>query len=495
MLLYHGIKKIANLTFRHPRDAGGSLKMNNALSLKTQIGYGVASLADSGPYNFVLTYFMFFLTNIAGISPSTAGTISLVSIIFNSVFTVLVGCVSDQTQTKHGRRKPFMAISALPLGASIFLMFFNIGLDGNIKVLYFMAISLFFWLSFSFFYIPYSALGAELSSDYHERTRLRNYARIFSSFGNIGATAVPLLIISLLVGIGKTQEFSWSCAGLFVGAFSAASILATLYLLRNHKTADTGTGHSPINIKVLLMEYQQLLTIRPYLYLLLTVVFFTSGATIFNADMIYFMKYKIGLSEGTTSALYLTMALAGLAMTPVFAVMAAKIGKSKALMVTMFFSGTMMIVYFVAGVDSFPMAMVHILTFSIGFSSYWQLILSVVYDISEVDEFKYGRRREGSIMSLTTVTLMIMPAVAMQVFGFILKLSGYSNGAAVQGANAVKGIELSFTIVPAVLFILAGICFMLYPLNQRRFQLLKEALSLKIQGKTYSTQELEKVIK
>ena len=470
-------------------------KMSKALSLKTQIGYGLASLADSGPYNFVLTYFMFFLTNMAGISPSTAGTISLISIIFNSVFTVLVGCVSDNIQTKHGRRKPFMAISALPLGLSIFLMFFNVGLDRDIKVLYFIAVSLFFWLSFSFFYIPYSALGAEISSDYHERTRLRNYARIFSSFGNMGGTAAPLLIVSLLVGSGMTQQFSWSCAGLFVGTFSALSILATLYLLRSQKSNDPVKGHSPFNIKGLLTEYKQLLTIRPYLFLLLTVVFFTSGATIFNADMIFFMKYKIGLRESAMSALYLSMALAGLAMTPLFAALAAKVGKSKSLMITMYFSGSMMIVCFAAGVNSFFMAMIHILTFSIGFSSYWQLILSVVYDISEVDEFKFGKRREGSIMSLTTVTLMIMPAVAMQAFGFILKLSGYSSGAAVQGANAVKGIELSFTILPAVLFILAGICFMLYPLSQRRFQLLKEALSLKSEGQAYSVEGLEKIIK
>jgi len=333
--------------------------MNKSLPMRIQIGYGIASIADSGPYNFVLTYFMFFLTNIAGIEPSMAGTISLISINFNLIFTVLVGCVSDNIQTKYGRRKPFMAISVLPLLIFLYLMFSNISMSEGLKELYFILVSLFFWLSFTFFYIPYSALGAEITSDYYERAKLRNYARIFSSIGNIGATVIPLLIINFLVNAGKTQQFSWSCSGLFVGSFSALSIAVTLCLLHNQKTKEVANGFVSVSIRGLLQEYKQLLAIKPYLYLLMTVIFFTSGATIFNADMIYFMKFKIGMNEGLMSALYLAMALVGLALNPVFALLEVKVGKSKALMIMMFFSGSLMIVYYLVGVNSFLIAMIH----------------------------------------------------------------------------------------------------------------------------------------
>lgn len=467
--------------------------MKQGITIKTQLGYGIASFADCGPYSFVLTYFMFFLTDVIGISPSKAGTISLIAIICNALFTILVGYMSDNTKSSYGRRIPYLAASALPLGLFLFLMFFDVDFSLIVKDIYYILTSIFFWISFSVFYIPYSALGAELTTDYNERAKLRNYSRVFAIIGNMCATVVPLLIISYLTKHGSTEQAAWKYTGLFVGTLSASSILLTLWFLRKQPLNGPNNPSSK-NILELFKEYKQLLTLRPYIYLLFTVVFFTTGATIFSSDMIYFMKYKIGLSKAIMSSLYLAMALVGLVINPILGRLAVKVGKSRALMLAMYTSGILMLLFNIIGIDSFFMSLLHILAFTIGYASYWQLILSVVYDISEVDEFKYGKRREGSIMSLTTITLMIMPAVSMKSLGFILRISGYEAESITQNPGAIKGIEMAFTVIPAILFILAGICFMLYPLSQEKFNFLKEALKLKKEGKPYSTEGIEAII-
>ena len=81
------------------------------LSFGTKLGYGLGAAGDSIPYNLFYTYFVFYLTNVAGISPAIAGTISMISIIWAACVDPVGGFMSDNSRNSKGRRIPMMSKS------------------------------------------------------------------------------------------------------------------------------------------------------------------------------------------------------------------------------------------------------------------------------------------------------------------------------------------------------------------------------------------------
>ena len=101
---------------------------------KTYWGYGVATIADAAPYSFVTVYSIVFFTTVAGLSAETAGMISAVTIILNGIAEMSLGYVSDNWNSKYGRRRPFLIFAVVPLGVGLIALFTDFGWDETLKV-------------------------------------------------------------------------------------------------------------------------------------------------------------------------------------------------------------------------------------------------------------------------------------------------------------------------------------------------------------------------
>lgn len=112
------------------------------------------------------------------------------------------------------------------------------------------------------------------------------------------------------------------------------------------------------------------------------------------------------------------------------------------------------------------------------------------YDICEVSELKIGKRQEGAIISILSLVNKVGFAIGMFLTGFILDLFGFNAELANQTANTLRGIRMSFTILPAVFYFFTFLFALRYPLTQKKFQLLKRAIELKKAEKEYSEEEL-----
>ena len=102
-----------------------------------KLGYGIASLGDAISYGFVGTFFLFFLTTVAGISPAIAGVIVAIGSVWNAVFNPIMGYFADKVNTRFGRRRPLIFIFSIFLGITLFLMFTNINIPTTAKSLYY----------------------------------------------------------------------------------------------------------------------------------------------------------------------------------------------------------------------------------------------------------------------------------------------------------------------------------------------------------------------
>ena len=168
-------------------------------------------------YNIMGSFALFFLTTIAGVHPAAAGTITAVGSVWNTLCGVVNGYVSDNLQSRAGKRKPFLLAASIPLMLFTSLFFLNIDTSETFKVLYYTVMIILFWTAFSMFFVPYLAWGAELTDDYDERTVLRGYVSFFYCIGSLIGLVLPNILVSWVTAAGYTAAAGWQITGIFCG--------------------------------------------------------------------------------------------------------------------------------------------------------------------------------------------------------------------------------------------------------------------------------------
>lgn len=199
------------------------------LGLSTKLAFGAGQLAE-GAMNAAFSLLLFFYyTQVLGLSGTLTGAGIFIALVFDAVTDPLVGSLSDGLRHRWGRRHPFMYASALPLALFFALVFSPPAGLG--------AVGLFAWLtvfavlsrgSMTLYHVPHLALGAELSTDYRERTLIVAYRTFFGVLG-----AALLLVLGFVLFLRATPEFpvgqlnpdAYSGFGLFFGLLMALAIL------------------------------------------------------------------------------------------------------------------------------------------------------------------------------------------------------------------------------------------------------------------------------
>lgn len=465
------------------------------LSWKVILGYGSASASDAITYNFVFMFLLFFLTDIAGINPALAGSISLIAVIWDAVSTPILGQISDNTRSKYGRRRPFLAAVAVPLAAAFVLLFTNVPLDGSAKNAYYIIMAMVFWTSYTTFYIPYTALGAELTMDYDERTKLRAPATIFNLLGNIIGMSAPSLVIAIFIGQGMTPDTAWQRMAMIAGGISMICILITWRTTRGHEIMDVREETvTEVKRENPLKTYWKILKLKPYKFLLGIFMAFMFGYSLLNADITYFVFHKMQSTEQTLALVMFLYILIGIVAVPLVSGISMKVGKKAAVTLCIAGPGVLMILFKFVSIDSFAALLVYMAIFSIANGAYWTLIPAINMDMCEVYEYKYGERREGAVFAAGIFFAKLSAAISSQILGIILSTSGYNPALPQQSASALAGIEHAFITIPSAFLIAAGLLAIAFPLTKAKFEQLQAVMESKKRGEEYDATGLERII-
>lgn len=442
------------------------------------LGYGVATVADSGPYNFVTVYLILFWTTVVGISPERAGTISSIIILLDGITGVFIGYISDNTKSKQGRRRPYLLAAVAPLVIGLTLLFSVFNGGTVIQTAFYIFAGCLFWLGFSMYYTPYTALGAELTDDYNERSVLRTYARLFGIASNFVGMVIPLIFIQYLKEHGITEGNAWFIMALALAVVSGASVLTTWKSVKG-KEKIVEDNDEKASLSNLVEEYVKILKLKPFKHMIIVIAAFIIANTMYNSSMVFFARYNLGMGDEITSSIFLITIAANLAYTPIMGVGAVKFGKKAVMAVSLLISGVGGIVFFFIGIHSYFGMAVYACVFSVAYTCFWQLINAIMYDISEVAEYNFGKRLEGSISSVYGLVFTIFTSIATQIFGWLLKFDL---------TNA------SFLLIPGLLLVVAAIAQFIYPINEKRFNLLKEALKHKKNNERFDVSDLKRII-
>lgn len=448
------------------------------MSKKDLLGYGAATIADSGPYNFTTCYLILFLTTVVGMSPERSGTISSVVILADGITGALIGYISDYTGSKHGRRRPYLFAAVFPLAIGLCMLFSNVPLTGVLQTAFYVVFGIMFWLGFSMYYTPYTALGAEITDDYNERSVLRTVARYFGIAGNLIGTVVPLLLVGFMTSKGISEGNSWFTVAALVAVLSGAGILITWKSTEGKENMNAPTDDS-FSIPGLIREYTKIALLKPFKYLVAVIGTFTLANTFYTSSMVFFARYNLGMGDEITSAVFLISIITNLVLTPVIGFTAVRFGKRETMLASMALSGAGCIFFYFIGIKSFIIMGVYAVIFSVAYTCFWQLINAIMYDMCEVAEFRFGKRLEGSVSSVYGLVFTLFTSVATQALGWILKF---------------EMVTEAFILIPGIMLLATALFQALYPLDEKTFNKLKKAIEIKKSGKEPDIEGLKKII-
>jgi Na+/melibiose symporter-like transporter len=158
--------------------------MTPSLTFNTKFAYGIGQLAEGLKNSALGTFVLFYYNQVLGLPGTLAGLALAIALVFDAFTDPLAGSISDNWQGKNGRRHPFMYASALPLAIFFYLLFSPPeGLS---------EIGLFLWLTatvlltraaMTLYHVPHIALGAELSTEYQERSQIVSFRYVFGFVG------------------------------------------------------------------------------------------------------------------------------------------------------------------------------------------------------------------------------------------------------------------------------------------------------------------------
>ncbi|RPH58872.1 MAG: MFS transporter, partial [Chloroflexi bacterium] len=194
------------------------------LTFWQKLGYGVGDFYGGGAGTLISFFYLVFLTDVVRIGPGLAGTVILISKIYDSITDPFEGVLSDRTRTKLGRRRPYL-LAGIPLVfLSFFALFYPVNHESETaRFVYVIATYLFFSTIVSIVTLNYSALQAELTLDYNERTSLATFRIFFSTVSSILCAVLPLEIVNALPDV----RTGWIVTAVVFGLIFALPFIAT----------------------------------------------------------------------------------------------------------------------------------------------------------------------------------------------------------------------------------------------------------------------------
>ena len=169
------------------------MRLQGKLGFDTKLSFGVGQAAEGLFGAAYGTFLIFYYNQVLGMSGSLAGAAVGIALVVDAFTDPLAGSLSDHWKSRYGRRHPFMYASIVPLAVSFYFLF---------NPLVTSQFGLFIWLvvfsnatrtAMSLYHVPHIALGAEMSEDYDERSKLVGYRMFFANVGVLFTFAVGFL--------------------------------------------------------------------------------------------------------------------------------------------------------------------------------------------------------------------------------------------------------------------------------------------------------------
>lgn len=468
--------------------------------LSEKIGYGFGDMSSSMFWKIFSYYLPFFYSNIFGLSLAHAGTLVLVTKLYDAVSDPVMGLIADRTNTRWGKYRPYLLWIAIPFAVAGVLAFFTPQTDNyTFKHVYAYVTYILMMTVYTAINVPYGAMLGVMTDDSREKSVFSSFRMFFAFIGSFIAMGSfePLLklrqsILGTLPAewtLADSTPADWTIAVSVIGIVCAVLFILSFVMTRERVT-EAEMAKEPVKensnetAKTSVVEdLKALVTNGPWWMLLGGGIAILLFNCVRGGAAAYYFADVLGTNAIFTLALFLTVGeisqLVGVVVTvPV----SEKIGKKATFLLVLVAVTVLSII--VAFLPETPAGMWALLVsqilicIAIGINS--PLLWSMFADVADYSELKNGRASTGLIFSSSSMAQKFGAAFGSAIVLWVLMAFGYDNAkGAVQTPEALATIKALISWIPAI-GSAAGIAIMLgYPLTDKKMSEIHQELSKK----------------
>jgi len=170
------------------------------LSVAEKVGYGLGDTASNFYWKFFEFFLMYFYTDVFGITAKAAGTMLLITKIWDAINDPIFGYIADRTRTSWGRFRPYLLWMSLPFAITGILTFYTPDLSAQGKLIYAYITYTLVMMAYTAINIPYGSLMGVITGDSLERTSVSTYRFVAAFAGGIVIQYFTLKLVALFGG-------------------------------------------------------------------------------------------------------------------------------------------------------------------------------------------------------------------------------------------------------------------------------------------------------
>ncbi len=429
-------------------------------SNRLHLGWGVGTLGASVLLNSFAALQLYYLTDVLGVAIATASLVLFAAKIWDWIANPLMGYISDRTETRWGRRRPYLVLGGIVSGLA-FALYFSAALTPVSQSLVLVAITLaLVGTGYTIFNVPYMAMPSELVDDYKERTRMISVRVFFIGIGTMIGVSTQRLA-ELLGG----DAMGYAQMGFIVGAFVFLFMSLTFF-----GTAG-GRQHRREAQKVPFLEQMRTgLANKPFAALLGTKFTQLFGLFTSTAMSIFVVKYVLGKENpGEWMIYFVAVSFVGQTLSiPFWTWITKQIEKRATYMLATVMFCLMSLTWLVAG----PEESIYVFCARAvlkGFAAGGLLLMgqSMLPDTIEYDHRRTGLRREGVFSGLYSIVEKVASSFAPTLLGLGYAWFGFQSKAPAQTAEAIDGIRYCAAFLPCFYFAISLIPLWFYRLDEQ----------------------------
>lgn len=476
--------------------------LSQKVSMAEKIGYSLGDCSANLVFQMMMIYQTKFYTDVFGLEGAVAGSVMLIARIVDAFVDPTVGILSDRTQTKWGKYRPWVLWTALPFMVFYVLAFYNPGIEDKGLVAVYATISYTLLMTlYSFNNTPYASLGGVMSSDIKERTSITSVRFVAATVAQFVVQGLTLPLVSKFAD-GDNKGHGWLCTVSLFAVIGLVFFVITFFSSRERITPPTNQKTDTRK------DIKDVFKSVPWRAMfILTLFIFTTLAMWGSAMNYYFENYvdpnalyafldKIGLvaTETGSGIGYTILNAFGLIVTSpnrayevgfgVFNMLGALVqffgviflsgflanryGKKQVFIICLALTALFTaFFYFPTETDIESMFMLNFLK-SLAYAPTVPLLWAMIADVADHSEYVNYRRATGFVFAGVVFALKAGLGIGGAILGFLLSGFGYISGAGTtQTDSAIHGIVLSSSLIPAAIFFVGVISLFFYPITKK----------------------------
>ena len=385
-----------------------------------------------------------------GVNPALVGLALGLPRLWQAVLNPLMGNMSDNTRSKWGRRRPYIAVGAILTGILFAIMWMPpAGLGPSGLFTFFVVISILYYTCYTVFVIPYGALGFELSTDYNERTRIMALRTFFSTCSGL---LLPWAYkLSFRPEFGNSEAEGVRVVGVMFGlAMLVSGVIPAIFARENPSVQRQPKINLVAAFKYTVTD-RQFLLIAGSVFSVIVGIFLVQPMGLYMG--IYYLYEGDKEAAATLTGIGGTVfAIMGLLSIPIASYLGTHLGKKRTLLLAEgLVIASYLATWFLYTPENPYLSLICLGMLCPGTNAIWIIASSMLADICDSDEVRSGRRREGMLGAVYMWVVSGALAGSLTLSGYLIALTGVdSELAGLQRPESIFWMRVLFALVPAV---------------------------------------------